>query len=165
MSEPIFFRGKDNFALIADSHHNTLMLDRAVGALQGVGGVLLLGDCAPDADYLRKKMRIPDIYAVRGNCDFPGCAPEEISGLLFRTNGPRFFACHGHRYGVKMNTFSLLYKAKEIGATAVFYGHTHIAMMDREEGVLLANPGALQDGRYALVQIDKGALKIEYKRL
>ena len=165
MSEPIFFRDKDSFALIADSHHNSAMLDRAAEALRGIGGVILLGDCAPDADYLRKKLQIPDVYAVRGNCDFPGCAPEEMSGVLFRGNGPKFIACHGHRYDVKMNPLSLLYRAREIGASAAFYGHTHIPALDREEGVLLINPGALKDGRYAIVRLDRGALKVEHMRL
>ena len=85
--------------------------------------------------------------------------------MLFRSNGPMFFACHGHRYGVKMNPLSLLYRAKEMGASAAFYGHTHIPALDREEGVLLANPGALRDGHYAIVRLENNALKIEHKRL
>lgn len=165
MSEPVFFRNKTCFALIADSHHSQTMLDRVVEALQNAGGLILLGDCVQDAEYLRKKLPYPDVYAVKGNCDYFGGAPEEISGRLFRENGPLFLACHGHRYGVKMNPLSLLYRAREEGVSAAFYGHTHIPALDREEGVLLVNPGALKDGYYALVRFENSMLKVEHKRL
>ncbi|MBQ3222875.1 MAG: YfcE family phosphodiesterase [Clostridia bacterium] len=165
MSEPVFFRNKSSFALIADSHHSQTMLDRVVEALQNAGGLILLGDCVQDAEYLRKKLPYPDVYAVKGNCDYFGGAPEEISGRLFRENGPLFLACHGHRYGVKMNPLSLLYRAREEGVSAAFYGHTHIPALDREEGVLLVNPGALKDGYYALVRFENSMLKVEHKRL
>lgn len=165
MSEPVFFRDKSCFALIADSHHNKEMLDKLAEKLQNVGGLILLGDCVQDAEYLRPRLPFPDVYAVRGNCDYFGGAPEEISGRLFRPNGPAFLACHGHRYGVKMNPLSLLYRAKEIGASAAFYGHTHIPAIDREDAVLLVNPGALKDGYYACVRYENSMLKIEHKRL
>jgi len=165
MSEPVFFRGKSSFALIADSHHNKEMLEKAAEALKDAGGLILLGDCVQDADFLRKMLPYPDVYAVRGNCDYFGGAPEEISGRLFRENGPAFIACHGHRYGVKMNPLSLLYRAKEAGATAAFYGHTHFPAADREDCVFLVNPGALKDGWYAMIRFENGMLKAEHKRL
>ena len=165
MSEPVFFRGKKDFALIADSHHSQKMLDAVARELESAGRLILLGDCVQDAEYLKKKLPYPDIYAVRGNCDYFGGAPEEISGRLFRENGPLFLACHGHRYGVKMNPLSLLYRAMEQGVSAAFYGHTHFPALDREEGVLLVNPGALRDGYYALVRYENSMLKVEHKRL
>ncbi|MDO4739430.1 MAG: YfcE family phosphodiesterase [Eubacteriales bacterium] len=165
MSEPVFFRGKSCFVLIADSHHNQAMLEKLSAEIQDAGGLILLGDCVQDAEYLRKKLPYPDVYAVKGNCDYFDRAPEEISGRLFRENGPVFLACHGHRWGVKMNPLSLLYHAKEQGAAAAFYGHTHFPAMDREEGVLLVNPGALKDGYYALVRFENSMLKVEHKKL
>lgn len=59
MSEPVFFPHAQTIALIADSHRDRIMLDRAVEALRPVDGVLLLGDCAPDADYLAAKLASP----------------------------------------------------------------------------------------------------------
>lgn len=164
MSEPVFFPHAQTIALIADSHRDRMMLDRAAEALRPVDGVLLLGDCAPDADYLAAKLGKP-AYAVRGNCDFPGAAVEEMYGALFSALGPRFLACHGHRYGVKQNPLSLLYRAKELGAQAAFYGHTHIAAQDREDGVLLFNPGALRDGRYGLVWLENGRIQAAHRAL
>ncbi len=157
MSEPVFFPGGSAIAVIADSHRYTNMLETAAKTFQALDGIILLGDHATDIEILQETFKKP-IYAVRGNCDFPRVAPEEMYGKLFSADGPRFYACHGHRYNVKMNPFSLLYRAKEVEAQAAFYGHTHIPALDREEGVLLLNPGALRDGRYAIVYLEKGRL-------
>lgn len=66
---------------------------------------------------------------------------------------------------MKQNPLSLLYRAKELGVQAAFYGHTHIAAQDCEDGVLLFNPGALRDGRYGLVWLENSRLHAAHRTL
>lgn len=164
MSEPVFFPHAQTIALVADSHRNSVMIEKAAPVLRCTDGIMLLGDCASDAKEFQRCTG-KSVYAVRGNCDLPGAAPEEIYGRLFSANGPRFLACHGHRYGVKTNPLSLMYRAKELGVQAAFYGHTHIAAQETEEGVLLLNPGAFKEGRYALVYLENGRIQAALRSL
>ncbi|MEG0145820.1 MAG: metallophosphoesterase family protein, partial [Clostridia bacterium] len=58
---------------------------------------------------------------------------------------------HGNTYRVKQGLLMLAYGAREVGADIVLYGHTHIPSVDRDGPLLLINPGALMDGRYAIL--------------
>ena len=53
----------------------------------------------------------------------------------------RVFVTHGHRYDVKMTLLNLSYKAKETGADFVFFGHTHTAGVEQQDGVIYCKPG------------------------
>ena len=154
MSENVFFPGAQIIAVVSDSHQDRAMLDRFARELTGTQGILHLGDCLPDAGYLAEKCGIP-MYCVRGNVE-SASGPMEIQGRLASLDGPRFLACHGHRWDVKNGLYSLYYHALEAECPLVFYGHTHIANELREDGVRLLNPGALRDGRYLLYTIATG---------
>lgn len=158
------FPGAKTVAVISDSHRDRNTLELAEKALASVDGILHLGDVVSDAAYLRSRLSVP-LLCVRGNCDFPGAAPEELYGLLGGREGAAFFACHGHRFDVKTNPFTLLYRCRELGAKVALYGHTHIAYCREEGGVLLVNPGAMRDGRYALLHIEEGDVRAELLRL
>ncbi|RYD06169.1 hypothetical protein N752_04585 [Desulforamulus aquiferis] len=56
--------------------------------------------------------------------------------------GHRIFITHGHRYGVKSNTVAILERAKKLQARVAIYGHTHVADLREEEGVIIMNPGS-----------------------
>ncbi|MCB6949730.1 YfcE family phosphodiesterase, partial [Roseburia faecis] len=68
------------------------------------------------------------------------------------------FVTHGHHYNVKMTLLNLSYKAKEVGADFVFFGHSHILGAELIENTLFLNPGSLlmPSGRtertYAIVE-------------
>lgn len=86
----------------------------------------------------------PDkVRVCRGNCDAFFGEDEFVLDL----EGVSLFCCHGHRYGVKQGLSRLAERAKELGCGAALYGHTHIADIRDEGGVLCINPGAL--GAYA----------------
>ena len=65
---------------------------------------------------------------------------------------------HGHDYGVKRGLLDLYYKACEVGAKVVFYGHTHQSNVTTEGNVTMINPGALSAylPSYAYVIFDNG---------
>lgn len=58
------------------------------------------------------------LYAVGGNCD-NSLYPEE---LVVDVEKVRFLIVHGHRFHDKLD---LVYRAKEVGADCVCFGHTH----------------------------------------
>ena len=74
--------------------------------------------------------------------------------------GIKIFYCHGHRYGVKDGREKLAAEAKRRGCGLALYGHTHIAMIDEIDGVMLVNPGSLRypvgkGGSYCYLVINK----------
>lgn len=160
----IFFPHADSFTVIADSHHNTLMLEELIPEAAKTGGIILLGDNCTDEKYILKRLFIP-VYALSGNCDFAPGYPSEIQGTLSTASGPEFFACHGHRYNVKYSLARLLYRAQELNIGTVLFGHTHIPLKTEIDGITLINPGALKDGYYAVGHIKKKEVWYEMKRL
>ncbi len=82
-------------------------------------------------------------YSVSGNCDeFP--YPKE---LMLNVGGIRFLILHGHESGVKSGLMQLKYQALEEKADAVIFGHTHIPVNIKEQGILYFNPGSVSQPR------------------
>ena len=152
MSDLIFFPGARRIAVVSDSHHDRSMLEQLAERLRGVQGILHLGDNIPDAVYLQQLTGLP-MYNVRGNVELSS-GVMELQGRLGSAEGPRFLACHGHRWDVKNGLSSLYYHALETDCPLVFYGHTHIAHELCENGVRMLNPGALRDGSYMIFTIE-----------
>ncbi|HKL94293.1 MAG TPA: YfcE family phosphodiesterase, partial [Clostridia bacterium] len=84
-----------------------------------------------------------NFYAVKGNCDYMPFDEE----MEVEVENVKFFLTHGNRYGVSHDNLNLLYRAKEISADCVLYGHTHIASIEKEEGILFINPGSISTPR------------------
>lgn len=116
-------------------------------------------------DILPNRAHFEQVLAVRGNCDwspFPGIQAQATA----RFHGLTVLVAHGHHHRVKRDTNALLYAALQAQATVVCYGHTHIPKGVWQKGVLLLNPGALQDGRYALLEMgEEGTVSLSLCRL
>ena len=94
-------------------------------------------------DFCVDKNREPfsGMQLVRGNCDFATDVPEERKTSW---NGLTFYQTHGHLYGVKRSLLQLHYRAEEVGANVVLFGHSHFPVCTVERGILFLNPGSLQ---------------------
>ena len=106
--------------------------------------------CFPSATY-------PGITYVRGNCD----RDEEILyENIIEIGALRILHVHGHQYKVKETSLKLQYRAMELGANLVFFGHTHIPTCVKNKNILYLNPGSLLVPRfypvptYAVVTIE-----------
>ena len=68
---------------------------------------------------------------------------------------------HGHAYGVKRGLLSMELAAREAGADAAVFGHTHTAYCENSNGIWLMNPGACGGGRssYGVILIENGSLR------
>ncbi len=145
--------------LVSDSHNNKGSLSKAVKAMGSVDLIFHLGDYYEDGLYLKTLTSTP-VHIVRGNMDFFSEGGHDE--ILTIVEGLKIFACHGHRYGVKGGLQRLYYKAKEVDARIVLYGHTHIPYLDDDGGILIMNPGTVgaprSDGyeSYGIIKINKG---------
>ena len=124
-----------------------------------------LGDHA--RDLLQFQTLYPQLMmvAVAGNCDYsPGLQPEiilNISACLDDENAPskKILLTHGHNLGVKTGLDRLAYYAKEKGADACFFGHTHFPVCCEVGGIFVMNPGSPSwprggsESSYGLVEI------------
>ena len=116
--------------------------------------IIHLGD--GNSDIYKVKDLFPDIpiKAVRGNCDIFSVLPEIEE---FEIGNKKIFITHGHLFGVKNGTTSLINKANVLGADLVMFGHTHIAVCSKVNTLNIINPGSCgysSSSSYAEVSID-----------
>lgn len=129
-------------AVMSDTHMSKGNIKKACDSLKEVDTIIHLGDNVQDVDEI-KKYYDGQIINISGNCDF--CKiPSEKTFIL---GDKKFFITHGHKYGVKYDTFKLEYKAKEIGADIVLFGHTHVPYVSLEDGIWYVNPGSVSYSR------------------
>ncbi len=118
-----------------------------------------LGDVIRDAENLRLACPTLDLRQVAGNCDW-GRTDYETEGVA-RLEGRTIFYLHGHTAGVKLGIGQAVSRAQSMGADILLFGHTHRPLCERYDSLLAVNPGAIQDGRCALLMWD-GAGEIAY---
>ena len=129
-------------AVISDSHANRSSIEKVKKKISNADILLFLGDGERDLEEITEGFN-GEVYAVRGNCDISGLYPEE---RVIEIQGKRIFMCHGHRYGVKYGYNSIFYRGKEVGADIVLFGHSHIPIIEEEDGLILMNPGSISLG-------------------
>lgn len=130
--------------VFSDSHGNEDNMVRAVERERPstLDAIVHLGDGWRDAEALHRLYpRIP-LEQVPGNCDL-GRFEERERVVFF--GDCRVLLCHGHTLGVKSSLLRASYEARERGAQALLYGHTHIPHIDYHDGLWLVNPGSIGD--------------------
>ena len=135
---------------VSDSHGYTGRLSTVLFAAEQGGpidAIIHLGDGYYDLRDL--KVDLPPVYQVAGNCD------RFASGTLdyVTLGGAKILLTHGHFQHVKEGTDDLLELAMEEKCRAALYGHTHYQKMEWRNGILILNPGAVTDGKYAVLNI------------
>ncbi|MFY3791655.1 metallophosphoesterase [Ureibacillus sp. MALMAid1270] len=137
--------------VMSDTHGNAEVIKQVSERHKDVDTVIHCGDSelAFDHEYLENTKR------VRGNCDRDSRFPNEE---LFSLSGKKIFVTHGHLFNVKSSTMNLFYRAKEVEADAVFFGHSHVLGCELLDNVLFVNPGSLliprgnNDKSYTIVE-------------
>lgn len=114
---------KEEIKEIKNRHPNTIMIH--------------CGDSELDYD----SPELEGLYKVRGNCDFDSKYPEEE---IISVGGLTFFITHGHLFQVKSTLMKLSYRAEEIGANIICFGHSHIAGTEQINEQLFINPGSIR---------------------
>lgn len=153
-------------AVVGDTHGHIKEIQAALEGLK-LDGMLFTGDFLSDGRRLGKRLSLP-FYGVAGNCDR---GSEDIQERLLDVEGHRIFIVHGHQYGVKHGLLKLCYRAAELEAEAVLFGHTHMPMAEEIDGIWLVNPGSPSNPRggslpsYALLEIEEGAIRAFIRHL
>lgn len=148
--------------IVSDSHGSTELLE-GIEKLHG-NDVELMIHCG-DSELDEDAAAIKNFKSVKGNCDFYGNFPEDDMHVI---NGVNILVTHGHLYSVKTTLGNLFYKAKELQADIVCFGHSHILGAEMVDDVLFINPGSIRLPRgraertYAILELDdkKATLRI-----
>ena len=146
--------------VLSDSHGFTGRLSTVLMVLEAehkpLDALIHLGDGYYDLQDLGAEL--PPVYQVAGNCDH-FCS--DTLNIVTLSNA-RLLLTHGHYQHVKSGTDDLLALAISEKAHAALYGHTHCPKMEWKNGILLLNPGAAMDGKYAVLTINRpGAVEAE----
>jgi len=95
---------------------------------------------------------------VQGNMDITNDFPIEDVRTF---EDIKFAVVHGHLHNVKTTFEPLKELANSNGTSIVFYGHTHVPKVDKEEGVYFINPGSVSQpkgeldiGTYAIIELE-----------
>lgn len=153
--------------VVSDSHGNISMLDKAISRMGDVDLIIHLGDFYYDILKVNEKYKKAVEYVV-GNNEF---VMNPIYDRTIVLGGKTTFITHGHKYGVYYGIDRLYFKAQEVQADIVLYGHTHIQSLVREGGMVFLNPGSVSRPRdskagYAVIEIDEsGDIDVNLLRL
>lgn len=153
-------------AVVSDTHGIVLPVAYSLQRNK-VDIVLHLGDNASDAKKIEQITGM-EIYAVAGNCDDNSTdVPEE---LVLEIRRKKFFLTHGHNYDVDNGIDKIVEKAKEVGADYALFGHTHVHLRERVDGITVLNPGSTTlprkgdtKGYYIINLIEKSVNRINLK--
>ncbi len=138
--------------VISDSHGNFEKM-RELFFKDNYRAVIFLGDVIRDADRLYDISGAVPVYKVSGNCDF--YSPDTYDEQIIELGNKKILITHGHKYSVKSGYHRLREAAKLKQVDIALFGHTHIPFYEKQDGLILANPGALVNGKYAVMTIDR----------
>lgn len=155
-------KGKKKLIVCSDMHGKNSALEQILADEGKIDGLFFLGDGINGA--YKKLENYPEMkcYLVPGNCDMmPLVPPVSFAGI----DEVRIMYTHGHTLSVKTGLDRISYYAEEQCADLVMFGHTHRATYKEINGVVYLNPGALQNGEYAVVYINGKEINAEHKRI
>ncbi|MBQ3252569.1 MAG: YfcE family phosphodiesterase [Oscillospiraceae bacterium] len=145
--------------VMSDSHSALRFMRMSIDRIKP-DHVVHLGDLYEDAQALQEEYPHIRFHMVPGNCDSSFIRNREPAVLCYDVGGVRLFMTHGHLHGVKSaGVYRLLKEARELGAQAALYGHTHVKHCSREEdGIWVVNPGSCRGdhGSVALIETRDG---------
>lgn len=151
------------FAVLSDTHGDLSRMFAAADYIRALkpDALIHLGDFCADAEAMAKELRL-ELHAVAGNCD-AGRTTHPAADVL-EAEGARILLCHGHTYDVGETPQRLIWAAQERECTAALFGHTHRQFLEKEDGVLLMNPGSLcrprgTEAGLGLLTVEKGAVR------
>ena len=140
---------------ISDSHGDAAAVITALKWAQsaGIDAAVFLGDGCEDLSLASARVGFTlPWHAVRGNGDFNFSVPDnkvlEIPGknpALYPVR--KFFLSHGNRYHVREGYKTIAAAARNAGAEAALFGHTHVPYCATVDGIFLLNPGSISRPR------------------
>ncbi len=148
--------------VFSDSHGRKELVDRMLSKEPDCKEVIFLGDGMSDVEWVREFYPEKRFTCVRGNNDWSYTVSTEAYKHF---DGVTLFATHGDKLEVRTTIFYLCKQAAAVKAKLALYGHTHVAktVTESSSGVTAVNPGALCDGKYCVIEFNKGSFEVENK--
>ena len=148
---------------VSDSHgEKDILNDLALRYTNQVDHFVHCGDSELSSSHLIWGI----MSTVMGNCDYDYQMNDEYR---FQADNRTVLVVHGHRHAVRNSVAELKREAKLAAASLVFYGHTHIAKAEQEDGILFINPGSISQPRgtlmektYCIVTLDEQSVTVTY---
>ncbi len=144
--------------IVSDTHRQNGNLCKAIIEENPIDLLIHLGDAEGSEDYICNIAGCP-VEIVSGNNDFFSRLPRERELTLGKY---RVMLTHGHYYQVSLSMQYLKEEALIRGMDIVMFGHIHRPVLEREDGLILLNPGSLsyprQEGRlpsYMVMEFDE----------
>lgn len=141
--------------LLSDSHGAVRRMQATIEREADCKTVFFLGDGLSDLEQVRKSFSDRNFVAVCGNMDLKSAYTSYDDFAYKYLEGHTIIATHGHRVSVRSTLTDYLAKAQGVLADIALYGHTHRQDRQMRAGVLFVNPGALCDGKYAVLTLTK----------
>lgn len=146
--------------IVSDSHGLTKELNAL--SERHLEEVDLMIHCG-DSQLMSDEPSMSGFLAVRGNCDLDARYPlERIEEL----NGKKVYVTHGHKYSVKTSIMSIYYRAREVNADIVCFGHSHVLGAEKIGDILFINPGSIllprerREKTYVILEIVKEKMRL-----
>lgn len=130
--------------ILSDSHGLTNEL-KQIKEKHGLEYMIHCGDSELDLD----SQEMEGFFKVAGNCDLDTRYPEEQTIEIDKV---KILAVHGHLHNVKQNLLTAGYRAEELGAQVICFGHTHVAGAQQLNDQLFINPGSIRQPRGRVVE-------------
>ena len=137
--------------VMSDTHGEIVVIERVRQHTGPVDAVFHCGDSELDTGH----EALQGAYVVAGNCDWDSSFPAEV---ITEVNGIKVFMAHGHLHQVKSTMMPLSYRAQEVDADVVLFGHSHLLGAELVNKTLFVNPGSLSSPRgrkeksYAIIE-------------
>ena len=136
-------------------------LEKAWLRTGSVDAYFCLGDGVRDFERVEMFLRGHDphalMYAVKGNNDF--AVLNTPDSMVVGFGGVNLFLTHGHFLRVKQTLEFLDRAAEEAGCQVALYGHTHCPDVETRRTIMV-NPGAMCNGRLALLEVEEGRPRV-----
>ena len=148
--------------VFSDSHGALTLAEEMLNKEKDCSLVFFLGDGIEEAEKLKERYKDKKFILVKGNNDWYSQVDTEAYKYI---EGLTIMSCHGHKFNVRFALRDLLMSAQAVRANIALYGHTHKSGMynDPVTGVCAINPGALCEGKYAVLTVEKGSFDIDFK--
>ena len=150
-----------NILVVSDSHGDVELLHDIISRNRARCDLVIhLGDNLLDINEVMRDFPTVAHLGVLGNCDFASMYADARNEGTFTAEGRRIFYTHGHKYNVGFGLEYLAANAKLHKCNIALYGHTHVALCEEINGVLVINPGSISrprdasGGTYARLVID-----------
>lgn len=137
---------------MSDTHGDAEVIKKVKERHLDVDAIIHCGDSELPYDHTF----LENTKRVRGNCDHDDRFPNEE---VFELDNLTVFVTHGHLLNVKSTIMNLLYRAKELQADAVFFGHSHVLGVELVDNILFVNPGSLLKPR---ARVEKSYCLVEH---